>query len=285
MRAVAARLSKGIRLGVESGFDSGATLDYVYRNRAEGLTALGRMIDRNYLSAIGWRGIRLREAHLETLLRRAIIDLHAAGQPVHIVDIAAGHGRYVLDAASEHPEIPATGLLGRFRKEGGRLPRAAKLVLGPYLAGQWLSWRWRRRAMGSSLAEIFPGVFIGARLDDREAEAFAAAHPRGWVLDLTGDFSEVSVLRGGAYVNLQLMDLTTPSPQALREAASGIEAAHRQGQNRVCSLCPGLFAQRPCGRALVGGHGVRRLDAGSIRADSGGASQHRRRPGSNGHAG
>ena len=114
LHAVGARLSKGVRLGVETGFDSGATLDYVYRNRAEGLTALGRLIDRNYLNAIGWRGIRLRKAHLETLLHRAMADLRAAGQPVHIVDIAAGHGRYVLDAVREHPDIPATGLLRDF---------------------------------------------------------------------------------------------------------------------------------------------------------------------------
>jgi hypothetical protein len=90
-----------VKLGVATGFDSGTTLDYVYRNRAEGLTPLGRLIDRNYLNAIGWRGIRLRKIHLEKLLRRAMSELHAAGEPVHIVDIAAGHGRYVLDAVRE----------------------------------------------------------------------------------------------------------------------------------------------------------------------------------------
>ncbi len=114
LHAVGARLSQGMKLGMKTGFDSGATLDYVYRNQAEGVTTLGRMIDRNYLNAIGWRGIRLRKAHLEKLLRRVMIDLRAAGRPVHIVDIAAGHGRYVLDAAREHPDIPATGLLRDF---------------------------------------------------------------------------------------------------------------------------------------------------------------------------
>ncbi len=114
LRAIGARLSRGLRLGVRTGFDSGATLDYVYRNRAEGVTTLGRWIDRNYLNAIGWRGIRLRKAHLEKLLRRAMLDLRAAGRPVHLVDIAAGHGRYVLDAARERPDVPATGLLRDF---------------------------------------------------------------------------------------------------------------------------------------------------------------------------
>lgn len=114
LRTFGARLSEGVKLGVKTGFDSGTTLDYIYRNQAQGVTALGRLIDRNYLDAIGWRGIRLRKTHLETLLRRAMIDLRAAGKPVYIIDIAAGHGRYVLDAVREYPDIPATGLLRDF---------------------------------------------------------------------------------------------------------------------------------------------------------------------------
>ena len=58
-------LSDGLRLGHETGFDSGSMLDYVYRNKASGRTPLGRLIDRNYLDSIGWRGIRQRK-----LLRR-----------------------------------------------------------------------------------------------------------------------------------------------------------------------------------------------------------------------
>ncbi len=39
------RLSDGIRLGLETGFDSGSTLDYVYRAHASGVTAVGQ-VDR-----------------------------------------------------------------------------------------------------------------------------------------------------------------------------------------------------------------------------------------------
>lgn len=91
-------LSNGIRLGLDTGFDSGSTLDYVYRNQAEGKGPIGRMIDRNYLDAIGWRGIRIRGGHLQALLKAAAARLRAAGRPVQVVDIAAGHGRYVLEA-------------------------------------------------------------------------------------------------------------------------------------------------------------------------------------------
>ena len=49
-----------ILLGWGSGFDSGRTLDYVYENKPRGFTWLGRLIDKNYLNSIGWRGIRVR---------------------------------------------------------------------------------------------------------------------------------------------------------------------------------------------------------------------------------
>lgn len=91
-------LSDGVRLGHKTGFDSGSTLDYVYCNKAQGRFGVGSMVDRNYLDAIGWRGIRQRKVNIEELLGVAIGSLRAAGVPVRIVDIAAGHGRYVLEA-------------------------------------------------------------------------------------------------------------------------------------------------------------------------------------------
>ena len=36
----------GVRLGFDTGFDSGSTLDYVYRNQPQGSSALGRLIDK-----------------------------------------------------------------------------------------------------------------------------------------------------------------------------------------------------------------------------------------------
>jgi hypothetical protein len=59
--ALAGLLSEGVRLGHDTGFDSGSTLDYVYRNRPAGATPLGRLVDRNYLNAIGWLRIRHRK--------------------------------------------------------------------------------------------------------------------------------------------------------------------------------------------------------------------------------
>lgn len=102
--AYGAKYSEGLRLGAEVGFDSGSTLDYVYRNQPTGTNGVGRLMDKQYLAAIGWRGIRQRKVHIEELLQLAIARLQQAQTPVHIVDIAAGHGRYILEAISEQAE-------------------------------------------------------------------------------------------------------------------------------------------------------------------------------------
>lgn len=106
-----AGLSEGVKLGFDTGFDSGSTLDYVYRNQPTGKSALGRLIDQNYLNSIGWRGIRQRKLHVEELLRLAMAELRAAGAPVRIVDIAAGHGRYILEALQGVEPLPEAILL------------------------------------------------------------------------------------------------------------------------------------------------------------------------------
>ena len=108
---VGGRLSRGIRIGHETGFDSGSTLDYVYRNRPQGLTPLGRAIDRAYLDSVGWKGIRQRKVHIEELLGSAIGRTRAAGAPVRLLDIAAGHGRYVLEAIEKSATRPDAVLL------------------------------------------------------------------------------------------------------------------------------------------------------------------------------
>ena len=89
-------LSDGMVIGQKQGFDSGASLDYVYRNQAGGRMGIGKGIDRGYLDAIGWRGIRQRKAQLQQLLGE-LIARHPAQRPLRILDVAAGGGRYVLE--------------------------------------------------------------------------------------------------------------------------------------------------------------------------------------------
>ncbi len=91
-------LSDGIAVGNKTGFDSGSMLDYVYRNTASGKTGLGRFVDRNYIDAVGWKGIRQRKLNAQTLINRAMEAVKESGRSVRVLDIAAGHGRYVVEA-------------------------------------------------------------------------------------------------------------------------------------------------------------------------------------------
>ena len=97
--------STGVRLGFETGFDSGSTLDYVYRNQPQGSSALGRLIDKNYLNSVGWKGIRQRKTHLQILIQQAVAKLAKQGTAVRVIDVAAGHGRYVLDALENETAV------------------------------------------------------------------------------------------------------------------------------------------------------------------------------------
>lgn len=105
------KLSRGIRIGWRTGFDSGESLDHVYRNTAEGTTLIGRLVDRMYLDSPGWRGIRTRKVHLQSLLDQAIAELTARHEPVRLLDIAAGPGRYVLDTIRSHPASDISAVL------------------------------------------------------------------------------------------------------------------------------------------------------------------------------
>ncbi|SDS93314.1 bifunctional alpha/beta hydrolase/class I SAM-dependent methyltransferase [Pseudomonas prosekii] len=121
------KLSEGVKLGFDTGFDSGSTLDYVYRNQPTGKGGLGRMIDQNYLNSIGWRGIRQRKINVEELLRLTMGKLRDEGRPVRIVDIAAGHGRYILEALQGVSPLPESILLRDYSdinvRDGGALIR------------------------------------------------------------------------------------------------------------------------------------------------------------------
>lgn len=105
------RLSRGVRIGWQSGFDSGQSLDHVYRNQAEGTTPLGKLIDRGYLNSIGWKGIRQRKIHMEELLDQAINEALASQDQITIMDIAAGPGRYVLETLKRHSGKPIRAIL------------------------------------------------------------------------------------------------------------------------------------------------------------------------------
>lgn len=109
--AYGSRFSEGIKLGFDTGFDSGSTLDYVYRNQPQGEGQFGKLIDKIYLQSVGWKGIRQRKVHLEELLNQVMAELKTEQGEVRLLDIAAGHGRYILEAIEQSQTKPDSVLL------------------------------------------------------------------------------------------------------------------------------------------------------------------------------
>lgn len=187
------RLSKGMRLGYETGFDSGSTLDYVYRNCPEGTGILGRMIDRHYLNSIGWQGIRVRKINIQQVIEQAVTRLKESEMPVRVVDIAAGHGRYVLDALEKHQDIESILLRdysdlnvekGQAMIEARGLSHVAEFKKGNAFDYDSLATLEPAPTLGivSGLYELFPdNALIKASL-----AGLAAAIPPGGVLVYTG---------------------------------------------------------------------------------------------------
>jgi alpha-beta hydrolase superfamily lysophospholipase len=187
-------LSDGIRLSQRTGFDSGSSLDYVYRNVPSGRGPFGRLVDRFYLQSIGWCGIRQRKIHLEELLRATMERIAKRGMRVRVLDIAAGHGRYVLDALDSSTIRPESVLLrdhSDINVEAGRalirargLDTIAQFVKGDAFDPESLAAIEPKPTLGivSGLYELFPDN----RMVSASLEGLAAAIPAGGYLLYTG---------------------------------------------------------------------------------------------------
>ena len=130
-------------------------LDYIYQNQAQGLTPIGRLIDRFYLNAIGWRGIRLRRLNLQRLLRVAVEYHRRAGEAVHILDIASGPGRYVLETIADMHGPPISAHLRDYQQANvdAALHLAAVLRLDSVTASCARRLRCRVLRLSSSAAD------------------------------------------------------------------------------------------------------------------------------------
>ena len=105
-------LSKGMSLGLKYGFDSGISLDYIYKNQADGKLLIGKFIDRFYLNQIGWSGVRKRKKNLLTLIEEKINNL--GEENVKILDVAGGTGNYLFDIKEKYPKVEI--LINEFKK-------------------------------------------------------------------------------------------------------------------------------------------------------------------------
>jgi len=114
-----------------------------------------------------------------------------------------------------------------FRKQAGRLPFSARIVMAPVLLGQYVSLLYYKRQC-RPWDVVAPGVWIGRRLSNAEAEA-AVRDGATAVVDLTGEFSEARPFLCVNYRHIPVLDLTAPSQTQLAEAVAFVEVESNSG--------------------------------------------------------
>lgn len=124
------KLSDGVRLGFQYGFDSGVMLEYVYRNHPQGITPVGTLIDWVYLNSQGWRGIRARAELLKATLRQELQSYQQQQRPCILLDVACGGGRYDLEVLQAFPPGSITATLRDYRLENVTRARQLARQLG-----------------------------------------------------------------------------------------------------------------------------------------------------------
>jgi 2-polyprenyl-3-methyl-5-hydroxy-6-metoxy-1,4-benzoquinol methylase len=110
-------LSDGIRTGNTHGYDSGVMLDYVYKNRPSGRLGIGRWIDRIYLDAVGWRGIRARRGLVAECLAGVVREQLERKPRIRLLDIACGGGEYDTIVLAQFPAGKVEAELRDYRPE------------------------------------------------------------------------------------------------------------------------------------------------------------------------
>ena len=96
-------LSGGMNIGLIHGFDSGPSLDYIYKNKPNGKFLIGKLLDKFYLNQTGWKGIRKRKINLLSLIREKILS--SPNKNLKILDVAGGVGNYLFDIKEEFSDV------------------------------------------------------------------------------------------------------------------------------------------------------------------------------------
>ncbi len=124
------KLSKGIQIGFQYGFDSGVMLEYVYENKPRGITPLGTLIDWVYLNSQGWRGIRERSQLMKSTLRQVLQSYQQQNIPCNLLDVACGGGRYDLEILQEFRSTAIAATLRDYKSENVAKARQLALQFG-----------------------------------------------------------------------------------------------------------------------------------------------------------
>lgn len=114
-----------------------------------------------------------------------------------------------------------------YRRKNGRISWPARILMGPVLAGQWLSWKYYARR--SNVADhVVDNVWIG-RLPTACEERQIEQNAIGAVVDVCVAFNENSQLLELERLELPILDLTAPTESQIEIAVRFIEANRHRG--------------------------------------------------------
>ncbi|MEP6504097.1 MAG: phosphatase PAP2 family protein, partial [Betaproteobacteria bacterium] len=138
-------------------------------------------------------------------------------------------------------------------KRDGTFPAWIRVLHAPYLLGYALTWRlvrWRERGR-AAFTPFAPHVWIGRRLDDREARALP---PDCAVIDLASELSATPALRGRPGQAFGLLDIVPPAPERLARIADAIDAQLAAGRDVYLHCAMGYRRSREAASAWRARH-------------------------------
>ena len=146
-----------------------------------------------------------------------------------------------------------------FRKRAGQLPLGTRLLLAPYMTGNWVAYHLCRK-WSPNRVRVAQGVYVGRLLDNSEAEEFFEQGLTA-VLDLTAEYPECERFRDLHsqhklnYKNVQILDLTLPTDLQITEAVDFVRRHAKNGKVFIhcalgCCRAPSIAA----GYLLAAGH-------------------------------
>lgn len=116
-----------------------------------------------------------------------------------------------------------------FRKHNGQLPAGTRFVLAPYLIGLGVTRRHFARRGGPGWSNITVALIVGRRPSESEARTLADDGIVA-VVDLTAEHRARTSFRSLSYLNLPVLDLTTPSLACCQVACAFIDEHAPRGR-------------------------------------------------------
>ncbi|OOE35344.1 hypothetical protein BZG05_04735 [Salinivibrio kushneri] len=127
-----------------------------------------------------------------------------------------------------------------FRKrQSGQLPRISQWMFAPFFAFTHLYNRWaRKRDITPPVQQVAPGLYVGARLTDKDIPDLQAQGIDG-ILDVTAEFESIDRFtqsQAVSYLSVPVLDHAYPSRSQLMRALQWLHQ-QRQAEHKVVVHC------------------------------------------------